>query len=150
MLWHLNINSARSHAKIFSESLARVPVNSKGRISGISILVEEFFRSIFWPMLQAGAAIKARIWSYVFMLTKEVAWTWCSSHTFKHCAWRAKNCHTHTGCYRVYCAGKTCLFPGQLYEISQSQKTPLFCAEKSLLSLFVFYTYELKDSFMSD
>lgn len=46
MVWHFNKNSARANAKIYSESLARVPVNSKGRINDISALVQEVFRYI--------------------------------------------------------------------------------------------------------
>lgn len=46
MLWNSNIRSARAGAKICCESLARVPVNSKGRIIDISTLVQKFFRAI--------------------------------------------------------------------------------------------------------
>lgn len=44
MFWNLNISSAREGGKI--NSLARVPVNSKGRINDTSALVQESVRSI--------------------------------------------------------------------------------------------------------
>lgn len=45
--------------------------------------------------------------------------------------------YTFASCYGVYCAGKICFFPGQLFGICQKQKA--FLAAKYLPSLLVFY-----------
>lgn len=130
--------------KIFSESLVRIPVNSKGRINDISTLVQGFVRSIpdqYYRLVQPSRQ------EYHLMLLcsqKRLAWVWCSSYTLNIVHEEHKIVFHMLVATEFYCAGKICFFPGQLYEISQTQKTPSFCAEKSLLSLFIFHPYQLK------
>lgn len=126
-------------------------MNSKSRINDISTLVQEFIRSTpdqYYRLVQPPR----QEFGLMFLCSQQSISMSLVQLTYIQtlCMKNIELSHTIFGCYRVYCAGKICFFPGQLYEISQRQKTPLLCAEKSLLSLFVFYTYELKNSFMSD